>query len=70
MHISPIFLRTILVMLITKNIAGNNYKVYFDNYFTSIPLINDLKQKLLQDIFRRDRKELLTIIKIVTLIGE
>lgn len=27
-----------------KNIVGDYHKVYFDNFFTSLPLMNDLKK--------------------------
>ncbi|XP_044755093.1 piggyBac transposable element-derived protein 4-like [Coccinella septempunctata] len=53
-------LGTRVVKDLTKNIAGEYHKVYFDNYFTSMNLMNDLKNSKIHGcgIVRKDRKGL------------
>lgn len=53
-------LGTRVVKDLTKNIVGDYHKVYFDNYFTSMPLMNDLKQSKIYacGTVRKDRKGL------------
>lgn len=53
-------LGTRVVKDLTKDIAGENHKVYFDNYFTSMQLMNDLKKSKIYacGTVRKDRKGL------------
>ena len=47
-----------VVKKLSQQLVGGNYHLYFDNYFTSIPLLEDLLEDGLYacGTFRRDRK--------------
>ena len=48
-----------VVKKLTRQLVGGNYHLYFDNFFSSIPLLEDLLEDGLYacGTFRRDRKE-------------